>query len=71
MCSSNARTLEDHLYRISSKIIFLKDYLQSTEALPGLVDVVEDLAAEAETAINLCEAMNDSAEASQPQPATA
>ncbi|OLN29862.1 hypothetical protein DVDV_0859 [Desulfovibrio sp. DV] len=66
MCSSNARTLEDHLYRISSKIIFLKDYLQSTEALPGLVDVVEDLAAEAETAINLCEAMGEAAEAPQP-----
>jgi hypothetical protein len=63
MCSSSTRTLEDHLHRISSKIILLKDYLHSTEALPGLVDVVEDLAAEAETAIGLCEAMGDSAEA--------
>ena len=63
MCSSNARTLENHLYRISSKIIFLKDYLQSTEALPGLVDVVEDLEEEARTAIDLLEELDKSAEA--------
>lgn len=63
MCSSNARTLEDHIYRISSKIIFLKDYLQSTEALPGLVDVVEDLEEEARTAIDLLEELDKSAEA--------
>ena len=63
MDSDAKAPLEDHLHRISSKIIFLKDYLQSTDALPGLVDVVEDLAAEAETAINLCEAMGESAEA--------
>ncbi len=63
MDSDAKAPLEEHLHRISSKLIFLKDYLQSTEALPGLVDVVEDLAAEAETAIGLCEAMGDSAEA--------
>jgi hypothetical protein len=63
MCSSNVRTLEDHIYRISSKIIFLKDYLQSTEALPGLVDVVEDLEEEARTAIDLLEELDKSAEA--------
>jgi hypothetical protein len=62
MCSSGTRTLEDHLYRISSKIIFLKDYLQSTEALPGLVDVVEDLEEEARTAIDLLEELDKPAE---------
>ena len=63
MRSSSTRTLEDHIYRISSKIIFLKDYLQSTEALPGLVDVVEDLEEEAKTAIDLLEELDKSAEA--------
>ena len=63
MCSSSTRTLDDHLYRISSKIILLKDYLQSTEALPGLVDVVEDLEEEAKTAIDLLEELDKSAEA--------
>jgi hypothetical protein len=38
--------------------------------LVSMLDVVEDLAGEAETAIDLCKAMSDSAEAPQPLPAT-
>lgn len=55
MGSTDTRTFEDHLHRISSKLIFLKSYLEATQALPGLVDVVEDLKDEAQTAIDLLE----------------
>jgi len=55
MDSANKRTLEDHPYRISSKLIFLGSYLEAAEALPGLVDIVEDLKDEAITAIDLWE----------------
>jgi hypothetical protein len=55
MASANKKTLEDYLYRIFSKLIFLGSYLEATGALSGLMDVVENLKDEAITAIDLWE----------------
>ncbi|WP_428565465.1 MAG: hypothetical protein ACP59X_04410 [Solidesulfovibrio sp. DCME] len=55
MRSADQRTLEDHLHRISSKLIFLRDHSEAIEAFPGLVDVVENLKDEAGMAIDLWE----------------
>lgn len=63
MDSNTKAVLEEHLHRISSKLIFLRDHLERTDALPGLVDVVDDLRNEAGTAIDLWEGLDKPAEA--------